>query len=114
MNETPAAATTTASVKLPDLSSTMANISNKKPSIIISSNRAAQINNNDLNHMLDQPITDQVITDFFKNNICDINMNYLNAFDSGISGRQTIINDGKSNDNDQFSKRLGKNFSKEE
>ncbi len=40
--------------------------------------------------------------------------NYLNAFDSGISGRQTIINDGKSNDNDQFSKRLDKNISKEE
>ena len=26
--------------------------------------------------------------------------NYMNAFDSGISGRHTIINDGKSNDNE--------------
>ena len=26
--------------------------------------------------------------------------NYLIAFDSGISGRHTIINDGKSNDNE--------------
>ncbi len=100
MNETPAAATTTASVKLPDLSSTMANISNKKPSIIISSNRAAQINNNDLNDCIaaDAVSTTTTTSELTADLSEDEQINYYDEYDYNSSNDN--INDDDDDDDD--------------
>ena len=92
MNETPATTTTTTttSVKLPDLSSTMTNISNKKPSIIISSNinsRAAIMNNNDLNDCIaaDAVSTTTTTSELTADLSEDEQINYYDEYDYNSS-----------------------------
>jgi hypothetical protein len=111
MNETPATipattttTTTTTSVKLPDLSRTMNNISNKKPSIIISSNvnsRAAAImNNNDLNDCIaaDAVSTTTTTSELTADLSEDEQINYYDEYDYNSSNDN--INDNENDDDD--------------